>query len=360
MQLPVGLIVDRIGLKKSLCLGTVICATASIGFAFADSYATAAVFRFLTGLGSAFGFVCMLVSVYEWLPKANRAFLIGVSQFIGTMGPMIAAGPFETFASNGSLDWRLLFTYLAVFGFLLSILMLLFVKNNQEKSAQYTILKRPESVGKTIKHLFIRPQAWVIALYCALIYFSIEYLSENEGKAFLIAKGLNPVSASYMITLSWFGYALGCPFFGWLSDFFQRRKFPLVIAAFFGIVGVTGIVYGEHLDVIRLAFLLFGIGSAGQSVGFALMSEQFKKPYLAACLSFNNMVILTSAAIDAPLLSSVIEGKAEHLVPAIEDYQFGLGLLIAFMVGAFVVSFVFIKETYCKSISDFTYLTRSS
>ena len=154
MQVPVGLIVDRFGLKKSLFAGAFICASASIGFAYANSYIYAALFRFLTGFGSAFGFICLLVAVYDWLPQKNRALLIGISQFIGTMGPMIAAGPFEALAKSGDIDWRLLFTYLGLIGFVLSAAILSVVQNNKEKSGRYIVLKRPEGILKTIRHIF--------------------------------------------------------------------------------------------------------------------------------------------------------------------------------------------------------------
>ncbi|WP_367608019.1 hypothetical protein [Legionella sp. W05-934-2] len=42
-----------------------------------------------------FGFICLLISVYDWLPRKNAALFIGLSQFIGTMGPMLAAGPLD-------------------------------------------------------------------------------------------------------------------------------------------------------------------------------------------------------------------------------------------------------------------------
>ncbi len=63
MQIPVGLLVDRIGLKKSLLIGASICALSSIGFGLSYGYTTAIFFRFLTGLGSSFGFICLLISV---------------------------------------------------------------------------------------------------------------------------------------------------------------------------------------------------------------------------------------------------------------------------------------------------------
>lgn len=358
MQVPVGLIVDRFGLKKSLFGAAFICALSSIGFAYANTYLYAAIFRFLTGFGSAFGFICLLIAVYDWLPQKNRALLIGVSQFIGTMGPMIAAGPFEALAESGNADWRLLFTYLGIVGFILSAAILLVVKNNEVKSGKYTILKRPEGILKTILHLFSKPQAMYIALFSALVYFSLEYLSENEGKSLLITKGISSLNASYMITISWLGYAIGSPFLGWISDFTQKRRPAMLFSALACSFGIAGIVYADQINILRLSFLLLGFGAAGQSVGFAMMSEQFKKPYLAASLSLNNMAITTLTAINAPVISWALMEVKLSQTPSLIDYQLVFNGIIGLVFFSVIVTLYFLKETYSKSVSDFTYLSR--
>ena len=93
MQLPVGFILEQLGLKKSLLLGSGLCTLATIGFSFSYQFWTALFFRIGMGLGASFGFIALLVSVSEWMPLRLRGTFIGLSQFIGTMGPMLAAGP---------------------------------------------------------------------------------------------------------------------------------------------------------------------------------------------------------------------------------------------------------------------------
>tara|TARA_R110002095_G_scaffold214214_1_gene205920 strand:- start:48 stop:1217 length:1170 start_codon:yes stop_codon:yes gene_type:complete len=357
MQVPVGFIVDRIGLKKSLLLGSVICAISSIGFAYSYGYVSAAFFRFLTGFGSAFGFICLLVSVYDWLPRKHIALLIGVSQFIGTMGPMLAAGPLEVIAEQGSIDWRMVFISLAIAGFILSIFIAIFVSNNHEKSGHYTILKRPESIFKSLKCLSTKSQAWSIALFSALVYFSLEYLSENEGKIFLISKGFSSTFAAFMITTAWIGYAFGCPLLGWLSDFLSRRKPIMIFSAFSCTLGMTCIVYANHPYIIAIAFFLLGLGAAGQSVAFVMMSEQFKKPYLAASLSMNNAMITMLSAINAPIIGSALEFLKTTTAPQLSDYQIAFSGLAATVGLSIIIAIFLLKETYCKSIADFTILS---
>lgn len=143
MQIPVGIIVDRFGLKKSMFVAVLICALSNLGFGFVTTYEMAVFNRILMGLGSSFGFVCLLVAVYDWMPKPNIAFFIGLSQFFGTLGPMLAGGPLNTLASTGIVGWREIFIALAGIGIILSLVILLFVEKNKQHAGNLALVKRP-------------------------------------------------------------------------------------------------------------------------------------------------------------------------------------------------------------------------
>lgn len=357
MQIPVGLIVDRFGLKISVLTGSVICAVSAIGFAFSHDYFTASCFRILTGFGSSFGFICLLVAVYDWLPAKNIAFLIGVSLFIGTMGPMLAAGPLESMSEAGDLDWRTVFSFLGGVGFILSGFIAFFVKNNRKKSGSYIVLNRPESIKKTMKTLVSKSQPWFIAFFASLIYFSLEYLSENEGKIFLTLKGFSSTSAAYTLTLAWVGYGVGSPIIGWLSDYFKRRRPIMVMAALVSSISVICLVFSNNYLVVATSFFFLGFGAGSQGVAFAAIAEQFKKAYLAAALSFNNALATFLGAVNAPILGSIIDfSKTEGMPAHLSDYMLAFTILAVLVSLSLIFPLFFIKETYCKSSADFTYL----
>jgi len=360
MQIPVGLIVDRLGLKKSLLIGSIVCSASAIGFAYSYDYQTAIVFRILTGFGSSFGFICLLVAVYDWLPTKHIALLIGLSQFIGTMGPMIAAGPLESLSESGYINWRSVFIFLSIGGFFLSGFMTFFVKNNQSKTGTYTMLKRPENTKKTIKRIFSKARPSYISSFSALVYFSLEYLAENEGKIFLTLKDFSPTFAAYMITLSWLGYALGCPLMGWLSDHFKRRRPTLIFTSFSCSTAIICIVFAQHKLIIITAFFMLGIGASGQSVAFAIMAEQFKKAYLAAGLSFNNTLMTFLASINAPILGGIIDMSKSGSTSQLSDYTVAFTILVIIVSLSIIFPLFLIKETYCKPTADFVYLRVSS
>lgn len=357
MQLPVGLIVDNIGLKKSMLIGVICCSFACLGFASAHSFTTAIGYRMLMGLGASFGFICLLMSVHDWMPHKYSAIFIGLSQFIGTIGPMLASGPLENFSEIANVSWRLIFLILSGIGAFLTVLVFLFVKNNRQKTGKYTILYRPVSIVSAILRLFARIQPWLIAIVTACLYFAVEYLSENEGRAFLRLKGISSASAGYMLTIAWIGYATGCPFLGFLSDIFARRKFILKSCSALALLAILIIIYSTNKLSLQVAFFALGVSASGQSVGFATMAEQFKKQFVAVGFGLNNAIITTFSAIMAPVIGLMLDSKIkENNYLSLMDYTSVLNILFLIALTGAILAVFFIKETYCKSLASFTLL----
>lgn len=359
MQIPAGIFVGSVGLKKSLFFACIVCAISSLGFAYSDHYISAALFRVLMGLGSSFGFICLLVSVYDWMPHRHSGLFVGLSQFIGTLGPMLGAGPMDSLAQEGGISWRGVFIFLTMVGVGIALLALLVVKNNQDKAGRYAIIRKPGDFMQNFFKIFAQWQPWFIAIFSAGVYFAVEYLAENEGKSFLLLKGFQSNTASYLITLSWLGYATGSLILGFLSDFTKRRKWVMVVSAFLCVVSTAIIVYSLQHFLITMAFYFLGFGAGGESVGFAAIVEHFKKQYRAIALSLNNAFIMLLAAVNAPLIGWFLECNKEKACEPLDHYYGPFSILVIFSVFALITALFFVRETYCKSQRDFTFISNS-
>lgn len=360
MQIPVGFIVDSIGLKRSVGIGALCCTISSFGFAYSQNYWLSMINRAAMGFGASFGFICLLVSVNDWMPNKYRALFIGLSLFIGTLGPMLAAGPLDSLSESGAVSWRIIFSFLGALGIVLMVLVFFFVENNQEKAGQYIILNRPEKLSSSFKKLFSRLQPWYIAIVSAGLYFTIEYLSENEGRAFLALKGISFTTASYMISIAWIGFAIGCPLVGYISDIIRRRKIIMSTAAAIGLTAIIMIVHAQAKPVLQLAFFLLGLSASGQTIGFATLAEQFKKQLVALGFALNNAMITTLAAINAPLIGFLLDLNKEADIITLQGYVLVFNILIAMAVITLFVAVFCIQETYGKSKVDFVILKPTS
>ncbi len=345
MQIPAGFFARRHGLKKPLLLGSTLCALSAIGLSCSPSFAWAAMSRIVTGIGASFGFLCLMIAVYTYLPTSNKASWIGISQFVGTLGPMLSAGPLNALAEHNALTWRQITFALGIIGLLLVLAISIFIKN-QPHQVQVPPQRPPFSFKQRLKDLFPHPQVAAIALFSGFVYFSIEYLSENEGQFFLCLKGLSPFVASYMITTAWVGYALGAPLLGIFSDLCQRRKPFLLLVSGLGVVALASIWMATDPLLLFVAFFLLGVATSGQTISFACMVDQFPPESQALGISLNNGTIALTVALSAPFISFILDTSSQQGTPTLSDYHvafypfIGLALLPCFL------SFFGIKETF--------------
>ncbi|MEY8716019.1 MFS transporter [Francisella philomiragia] len=355
MQIPVGIITDKLGLKKALTLAILVCALGVGLFGVSNSFGAALVYRVMIGFGASFGFLCLLIAVYDWLPHKHIGLFIGLSQFIGVLGPMLAAGPLESLSQAGGIDWRYVFIILAIIGVVLAGITIVIVKNNDQSGEsgknRFIILNTPTSVMKEIQSIFSNKQIWLIAVFSATTYLAIEYLSENATKSFLSLNGFDAKFSSYLITLAWLGYGIGCPTLGAISDRIKRRKPVMIFAICLTFVSLATIIFFPiNQAILYLSFIYLGLGASGQSIGFAIIAEQSSSGCRAAALGVNNFLIMLSVGVGSPIISEVFDlFSNQGKNPSITSYQTSLSLLLVFTALGVLISIFFIKETFCRS-----------
>lgn len=353
MQIPVGTIVERFGLKKAMIFACATCVVSTLGFAYAHSYYIAFFFRTLMGLGSSFGFICLLVAVYDWMPYRNIALYIGLSQFFGTMGPMLAGGPLNALAQASLVTWRSVFIILSIIGIVLTFLIALIVDKNKRNKGTFLILNTQRDVLAGLYKAVKQPQVWAIAIFCAFVYFSLEYLSENECKNFLISKGFSSIFSSYMITLAWLGFAVSSPLCGFISDRISRRKPILLFSGWSTFLALTLIIYFPvNQGVMSLLFLLFGLGVGASSIGIVTMGEQFKSDNVSAGLGFNNAITMLFVSILAPLIGFLLSVVSKTHPFVLIDFQRAFSVLSILTFTAVVIAIFFVRETFGKSTKE--------
>ncbi|MED7819011.1 MULTISPECIES: MFS transporter [unclassified Francisella] len=367
MQIPVGIITDKLGLKKALTLAILVCALGVGLFGVCNGFAAALIYRVMIGFGASFGFLCLLIAVYDWLPHKHIGLFIGLSQFIGVMGPMLAAGPLDSLSQAGGINWRYVFIVLAIVGVILAILTLLIVKNNDNDQSstgsnknRFILLENPSSILAEIRSIFSNKQIWLIAVFSATSYLAIEYLSENATTSFLQLNGFNSKFSSYLITLAWLGYGIGCPGLGAISDRIRRRKPVMVFAVCLVFISlVTIIFFPVNKAILYLAFFCLGLGASGQSIGFAIIAEQSNSNCRAAALGVNNFLIMFSVGIGSPIISEIFDiFSSQGKSVSIQSYQLSLSLLLIFTAMGILISIFFIKETFCRSTKEVIFLEK--
>ena len=68
MQIPVGVILDRVGAKKLLVTGVILMTAGQFAFAFASTFGAGIAARVFVGMGDAMIFISLMQLVALWFP----------------------------------------------------------------------------------------------------------------------------------------------------------------------------------------------------------------------------------------------------------------------------------------------------
>ncbi|MCF3129149.1 MFS transporter [Streptomyces olivochromogenes] len=130
MQIPVGLLVDRLGTKKVLSIGAVLFTAGQLGFAFSPSYGTALASRALLGCGDAMTFISVLRLGTRWFPARRGPLVAQFAGLIGMAGNLISTLVLARLLHG--LGWTPAFAGSALAGAVVLVLVLLFLKDHPE------------------------------------------------------------------------------------------------------------------------------------------------------------------------------------------------------------------------------------
>ncbi|MEU3751983.1 MFS transporter [Streptomyces olivoreticuli] len=130
MQIPVGLMVDRLGTKKVLGLGVVLFTAGQLAFAFSHSYGTALASRALLGCGDAMTFISVLRLGARWFPARRGPMIAQVAALFGMAGNLVSTIVLARLLH--SAGWTQTFAGSAAAGVLVLVLLLVFLKDHPE------------------------------------------------------------------------------------------------------------------------------------------------------------------------------------------------------------------------------------
>jgi MFS family permease len=353
MQVPVGVIVDRFGVKITAIIATVLCGLSALLLAGATNFGVGLAARLLMGFGSSFAFLILLVVARDWFPRKNFGLFAGLSQFIGTLGPILAGGPLVAVLQDGDVGWRTAISSLGFFGFVLTILCALFLRGRKAKqNGEIRFLLPKLSVGQQVGMLLKTRQAWYVAIYSALIYTSIATLGAIWGTRVLIAKGLPHDQASDMDSVLWIGYAVGCPIAGYISDTMKRRQVVLIAMAVLAFLATTALwaVPSGTLLVFGTIFFVIGLAGGAQNVGFAAIVEKVSDRLSATSMGLNNGLMLLFDTVNPILFGLLVtitmtDGGTDFTA---SNFNYALAYIPILCLIALAISIFLIRETYCK------------
>lgn len=322
LQIPLGVLIDRWGVRILLTVALAIAGLGSALFATAQSVEVAYVGRFIIGVGSAVGFLGSLAIASRWFPPQRFAMLAGLVMFFGMMSAVLAQGPLAAMVETQG--WRAVIWLLGASGVLLGLMVVIFVRDAPPSVATDT--KAPKqtwsAIAKGLKQAATDATVWKIALVGSTMSGPMLALGGLWGTPYMqSAYGLDRAAAASCVSVLFFGWAFGSPIAGILSDRIRKRKAMLVTGSAILTCAMGILVFSPPLPLQVTLFIFAVLGASGgaMAICFALVRECSPSQIGASVTGIVNSMTVASGAVLQPVVGYILDklwsGETQDGVP---------------------------------------------
>ncbi len=127
MQIPVGVLVDRLGSRAMIALGGGVMAGGQLLLSLADAPGPAVAARVLVGVGDAMTFIAVLRIIPAWFPTRQVPLVTQLTGLLGQLGQVASTIPLVALLAGPG--WTASYLGAAAVGVLTAILVVLAVRN---------------------------------------------------------------------------------------------------------------------------------------------------------------------------------------------------------------------------------------
>lgn len=341
-SLVTGVSLDRFGLKRVIPLGAVVVGIGAILFA-TGNYTIAGIGRFLQGAGGAVPIVGAIYIVSKYFPGSRAATLIGSAQMFGMAGGFAGQFAVGPLISNG-LPWRSFWIVMGIAGIVLGLILFFFLPKETRQQKPDNYIKSTLSAFKTV---FKNPQSLLCGLIAALIFIPTNVLDMIWGVRFLQeGYGLDYGTAVMRAAAVPFGWIIGCPLLGFISDKIKRRKPVIIGGAVVLLLCLVFVLFGREGVFPPFSIsLLVGIASGSGMIPYTVVKETNPPQLSGTATGVCNFITFTFSALLGPVFGWILlrssEGSGQFRM---EDYRVTFEPLLLGVALAIILTF-FLKET---------------
>jgi len=342
-SLVAGVAMDQVGPRKVVPLGAACVAIGAALFSTADPL-LGSIGRFMQGMGGVFALIGAVYLVTTYMPASRAATMIGATQMFGmaggsagqfVVGPLISAG----------LPWDRFWLIMGVIGVPIAFFLFLLIPR-QTPSADAAPKAGLGAALRGMGAVFKNPQSILCGLIAGLIFVPTTIFDMVWGVRYLQEAHDLPYTVSVLRSASVpFGWIIGCPLLGWLSDRIGRRK-PVIIGA-------------SLLLLVCLALILFapagtfptytlgltaGVASGAAMLPYTVIKEANRPEHSGTATGVINFLNFSLTALLGPLFASRLTALSAGGDRDLSHYQSAFTPLL-YGVAAAILLTLLLRET---------------
>lgn len=231
LQIPLGVVVDKIGVKKVSLWSVGICIIGSLLFGLTKEFWVAQCARLIIGIGSASAFMCALKYVADHLPPGKRGLLMGATLTIGMCGALITVKLIKLL--DVYMNWQDMLALSCALGVIVFILVYITLKPAHVDYYTQRNRKDLSEILVSIKDICLSSNVMVYAVVAIGLYTPLLALADFWGPAFIKQKfELDKYEAANLAMMINIGLAIGSLILPMLADKFNKLNEAIILCGF--------------------------------------------------------------------------------------------------------------------------------
>jgi len=363
MQIPAGILSDRIGPKRLVTFMLLLAALASICFSLSESYALLLVSRLLVGLSVSCIFVPTMTFIANFFPASMFSTLASLIAFTSVVGLLAASAPLAVVIEM--VGWRTGFLFIGIATAVLSVGTWIFISDPSKVHETADIHtpttkqfgdteETPSGLLASIKSVCREWGFWPISIRNHLSYgTNMCFQSIWAGPYLISIVGVDRIEAGTIIMFLSIGGLLA-PFSGYLSDrVFKSRRVPLVLSGMALVLfWIPFAFFTDSLTpgIIIVLFTLFGLlNSLSMGPSLAMVKELYPLHISGTAIGANNFFTMSGPAVIPVIISIAMNSHTVDGVMTADTFSVGFlyTLVAAFLA---MIAAMLTKETFDASI----------
>lgn len=309
MQLPAGLMLDRLGPRRTIALCQLVGAAGAASMLVVTDAVGLACAWFAMGIGVAPIYMGMIVLYSRWVPRDRLAQASAISVATGGMGFLLSSAPFA--AASVWLGWRLAMASVGGLALLFSILVYSFVRDRPRDLPPPA--GPPETLIEVVRGLLTvmrDRRVYLLSAMASLSFSTIMAVRSLWVGPFLNdVYGLNIGELGDIVLLMSIGWVTSALMYGPMDRRFDTRRGVVTCGGLAMIVALLGLVVtGERsLTVATLFLVMLALSASFSAVIFAQARALVADHLIGRTISTINLFIWGSVSIVQLVTGAIID-----------------------------------------------------
>jgi MFS family permease len=304
LQIPVGVLMDRLGPRRLMTAATLLCAGGSLLFAASEALGVAYLGRLMIGAGAAFGWVGTLTILTQWFPPRRFAGLVGGAQMIGMIGAVFGQAPLGLIV--GAMGWRGSLMVMAALGGALALALWLVVRDRPHVATAAGPMRLTAGLALVMRNR----ETWLNAVYGLAMTGTMLSFGGLWAVPYLrTVYALDRADAAAVASLLFVGWGIAAPLIGWSSDRLGHRRPMMIVAGALTTLSLAAVIYWPGLPLLGAAVLIAFNGAAASTMTlcFACAREHNVPAASGAAYGLVNTFVVGSGALLQPLIGWLLD-----------------------------------------------------